>query len=91
MAVHDNLTYTSGDLLWQEHAACRGPMGAVFYPPPFTERKRDRREREARAKEICQSCPVQLECREHSISEREQHGVWGGLSERERRVLLKPT
>ncbi len=88
MAVHDNSTISEGELLWQEHAACRGPLGSVFFPPPITERKRERRAREERAKEICGECPVVIDCRTYAIAIREQHGVWGGLSEQERRALI---
>ena len=63
-------------------------MGAVFFPPPSTERKREKLAREARAKEICAACPVVGECRDYALSIREPHGVWGGLSEQERRLLL---
>ena len=73
---------------WQESAACRGPLGAVFFPPPSTERKREKIAREARAKEICAACPVLTACRDYALSIREPHGVWGGLSEQERRILL---
>lgn len=75
-------------LLWQERAACRGPLGAVFFPPPFSERKREKIAREAKAKNICEACAVLDECRYYALSIREQHGVWGGLSEQERRTLL---
>ena len=88
MAAQDNSTITEYGLLWQEHAACRGPLGSVFFPPPVTERKVERRAREQRAKEICLACPVMHECRTYALEIREQHGVWGGLSERERRVIL---
>lgn len=87
MAVQRNQTEIA-DLLWQENAACRGPLGAVFFPPPTTERKREKLAREARAKEICRSCVVQQDCRAYAIEIREPHGVWGGLSEQERRVLI---
>lgn len=87
MAVQHNSASTS-NLVWQEHAACRGPLGAVFFPPPTTERKREKLAREARAKEICHACPVVNECRAYAIEIREPHGVWGGLSEQERRLLL---
>ena len=73
---------------WQDRAACRGPLGAVFFPPPHTERKREKVAREARAKEICLSCPVMTSCRSYALDIREPHGVWGGLSETERRTLL---
>jgi WhiB family redox-sensing transcriptional regulator len=87
LAAQQNAVQTN-ELLWQERAACRGPLGAVFFPPPTTERKREKLAREARAKEICLSCPVLQQCRSYAISIREPHGVWGGLSEQERRALL---
>lgn len=75
------------DLLWQHRAACRGPNQAIFFPPSQLERRSDKRQRERRAKEICHSCPVELECRNYAIEIREQHGIWGGLTEGERRLL----
>ena len=75
-------------LIWQERAACRGPLGSVFFPPVLTERKVEKLAREERAKEICRMCPVLAECREYAISIREPHGVWGGMSEQERRALI---
>ena len=87
MAVQHSTT-DAGALLWQQQAACRGPLGAVFFPPPTTERKREKLAREQKAKDICLACPVLDECRRYAIAIREPHGVWGGLSEQERRVLL---
>lgn len=77
-----------GDLRWQEGAACRGPLGSVFFPPTTTERKHDKLAREAHAKQICSQCSVMLSCRQYAVDIREPHGVWGGLGEQERRVLL---
>lgn len=88
MAVQQNSSEAVGGLLWQERAACRGPLGSVFFPPPTSERKREKLAREQKAKNICLACPVMAQCREYSIAIREPHGVWGGLSEKERRVLL---
>lgn len=73
---------------WQQKAACRGPQAEVFFPPPSFERKNDKRERELRAKEICRTCAVRKACLEYAISIKEQHGIWGGLSEAERRPML---
>lgn len=75
------------DVLWQVRAACRGPNQAIFFPPSQMERRSEKRSRERRAKEICSSCPVQLECRNYAITIREQHGIWGGLTEGERRLV----
>lgn len=72
---------------WQHRAACRGPQAAVFFPPPHFERKRDRLERERRAKAICAICPVVSECLEYALTIKEPHGIWGGLNEAERKEL----
>lgn len=41
------------------------------------------------AKAICKICPVRAECLEYAITHDERFGVWGGLSERERRPLVR--
>ena len=74
---------------WQAKAACRGPQAAVFFPPPQFERKADRLERERRAKAICAECVVRAECLDYSLEIKEPHGIWGGMSERERRQHRK--
>jgi WhiB family redox-sensing transcriptional regulator len=73
---------------WQHRAACRGPHAAVFFPPPSFERKFEKLAREERAKMICGSCPVAGPCLDYALSIKEPHGIWGGLSEAERRALL---
>ena len=72
---------------WQLRAACRGPQAVVFFPPTQPERRDEKRFREERAKEICGGCSVRGDCLEYALSIREQHGIWGGLSEAERRSL----
>lgn len=73
---------------WQGKAACRGPQARVFFPPSHFERKDEKEFREASAKRICAQCPVRRECLNYAISIREQHGIWGGLNEIERRHVL---
>jgi WhiB family transcriptional regulator, redox-sensing transcriptional regulator len=73
---------------WQLRAACRGPESALFFPPTYAERKEERDAREARAKSICAECPVRIECLDYALSIREPHGIWGGLTEAERRLLI---
>lgn len=41
------------------------------------------------AKDICRKCPVQAECLEYALINREEHGVWGGTSERARKKMFK--
>jgi WhiB family redox-sensing transcriptional regulator len=45
--------------------------------------------RERQAKGICARCPVRIECLEYAVRIREPHGIWGGLNELERRILLR--
>ncbi len=72
---------------WQVDAACRG-MASSFFFHPWGERGPSRDARVRRAKEVCAECPVIEACRRHALEVQEQYGVWGGLSEEERLVLL---
>jgi WhiB family redox-sensing transcriptional regulator len=60
----------------------------MFFPPGTLESKEERLVRERRAKSICALCPVRIECLEYAVRIREPHGIWGGLNELERRVLI---
>ncbi|WP_406841924.1 WhiB family transcriptional regulator (plasmid) [Streptomyces sp. AHU1] len=42
-----------------------------------------------RAKVICSRCPVRTECLAHALDHRIEYGIWGGMTERERRALLR--
>jgi len=72
---------------WQRLGACRGRDTAQFFHPDG-ERGSSRNRREARAKEVCMTCPVRAECAAHALAVREPYGVWGGFSESERLRLL---
>lgn len=72
---------------WQLHGACRGMDSAYFFHPDG-ERGATRQVRADRAKAICRSCPVIEECRRHAIAAREPYGIWGGMTEDERRALV---
>jgi WhiB family transcriptional regulator, redox-sensing transcriptional regulator len=73
---------------WHVKAACRGPESTMFFPPSFPERREERELREARAKRVCASCGVRRECLDYALGVREMYGIWGGLTEAERRPLL---
>ncbi|WP_331732745.1 WhiB family transcriptional regulator [Streptomyces sp. NBC_00015] len=42
-----------------------------------------------RAKAMCTGCPVRTECLAYALDNRIEHGVWGGMTEKERRALLR--
>lgn len=66
---------------WRERAACRH-MGTQFFYV-------DRGELLAEAKAVCAACPVRDDCLEHALANNERFGLWGGLSDRERRQLRR--
>ncbi len=69
---------------WQLRGACRGLDSSVFFSPEG-ERGRSRAARVRGAKSICRDCPVRAVCRDFALSAREPYGIWGGMSEDERR------
>jgi WhiB family redox-sensing transcriptional regulator len=73
---------------WQMRGSCRG-MDSAFFFHPEGERGPARADREARAKEVCRTCPVLEQCRRHALSAHEPYGVWGGLSESERDEIIR--
>jgi WhiB family transcriptional regulator, redox-sensing transcriptional regulator len=72
---------------WQLQALCRGNHAYLFFPPSTFERKDERERREMKAKAICGVCPVREPCSRHAIDIREPFGIWGGLTEVERRSI----
>ncbi len=67
---------------WELQAACAG-REALFFGPD-DEPPADRASRERVAKAVCGTCAVRARCTEFSLTNRQRHGIWGGLSERER-------
>ncbi len=72
---------------WQMQAACRDMDSAMFFHPSH-ERGPAAHARDKAAKEICAACPVIDACRRHALTVQESYGVWGGLTARERDVIL---
>src|SRR5947209_11308184 len=69
------------ELRWQDQAACLGMDPDLFFP----ERGASTRE----AKSICRSCVVREDCLEFALRNGEKFGIWGGMSERERRRVRR--
>jgi len=70
-----------GELSWQERALCAQTDPEAFFP----EKGGSTRE----AKKVCVGCDVLGECLDYALAHDERFGIWGGLSERERRKLKK--
>jgi WhiB family redox-sensing transcriptional regulator len=68
---------------WRAIGLCRGSDTMVFYPPSEDDSLAEE------AKTICSLCAVRKPCLEFALANREKHGVWGGLTERERRRVLR--
>ncbi|MDT3767194.1 WhiB family transcriptional regulator [Gleimia hominis] len=73
---------------WQFQAACRDMDTELFFHPEG-ERGSTRRRRAEAAKAICATCPVLEQCREHALRVMEPYGVWGGMTEEERREVAR--
>lgn len=73
---------------WQLQGACRKVDPEMFFLP-YNLRMSEKRKYIARAKEVCKTCPVIEECLSFSLDTEEQYGVWGGLSEEERQVIVR--
>ena len=72
---------------WQQSGACRELPSDMFFHPEG-ERGPSRRNRETRAKAICATCPVIEQCRNQALNIQESYGIWGGLTEDDRLVIL---
>jgi len=72
-------TYDPG--AWRQEAACRDLDTAIFFP--------DSEEDSGPARAVCATCPVRGACLEFALLTRQEDGVWGGLTESERRRLRR--
>jgi WhiB family redox-sensing transcriptional regulator len=86
LQVHDIARLLNNEQLeeerrWQERANCLGVDPDLFFP----ERGASTRE----AKAVCRGCEVRDDCLEYALANGEKFGIWGGLSERERRRVRR--
>jgi WhiB family redox-sensing transcriptional regulator len=78
------LTNTSKD--WRERAACINQNPELFFPTGITGTALLQLEQ---AKRVCESCPVREDCLRWAMELGQDYGVWGGVSEEERRSLKR--
>jgi WhiB family transcriptional regulator, redox-sensing transcriptional regulator len=73
---------------WWDTAACRNAEPELFFPISATTANGAG---VARAKQVCASCPVKSQCLGYALEHRQEQGIWGGLTEDERRLLKRQT
>lgn len=66
---------------WVLDALCASTDPEAFFP--------DKAGSSRTGKDVCRRCPVAAECLDYALEHEERFGIWGGLSERERRKLAK--
>ncbi|GAB2693006.1 WhiB family transcriptional regulator [Thalassiella azotivora] len=71
---------TATSTQWAERGACRASDPDALFVQGAAQN---------RAKTVCLGCPVRTECLADALDNRVEFGVWGGMTERERRALLK--
>ena len=69
------------ELAWQDQAECQYADPESFYP--------DKGGSSADAKAVCMACSVRVACLEYALARDERFGIWGGLSERQRRNITR--
>ncbi|MDP9069424.1 MAG: WhiB family transcriptional regulator [Actinomycetota bacterium] len=77
------------ELEWRESAACLPYPAILFFGVDDNESATERRSREEEAKAICAECVVRADCLEYALEMREPYGIWGGLTELERKARLR--
>lgn len=71
------------DTAWMVDAACRGVAEDLWFPERGDTKSAQSEIRQAKA--VCANCTVRYECLDYAIANHEVFGIWGGLTEKERR------
>lgn len=66
---------------WLDRALCAQVDPDLFFPQKGADTRRP--------KSICATCSVQVECLDDALANNERHGIWGGVSERDRRKIQR--
>ena len=81
-----SLTLANADYSWRRDAICRDTDPDLFFPVGTTGNALVQIDR---AKEVCDQCPVKVDCLDYALETNQDSGIWGGTSEEERRVLRR--
>lgn len=80
-AYDSEISNSEANLSWKRLGNCLGIDSDLFYP--------ERGVSSANAKKVCEPCVVKMECLNYAIENGEKFGIWGGKSERERRIIRR--
>ena len=81
-----SLTLGAADYEWRDDAICRDTDPDLFFPVGTTGHALFQIDR---AKEVCTECTVSSECLDFALETNQDSGIWGGLTEEERRVIRR--
>lgn len=74
--------HTVDRLAWSYSGSCSTADPELFFPPPGTDT--------SSARSICRGCPVRRHCLDYALETGQKHGIWGGMTESQRRRLRRP-
>jgi WhiB family transcriptional regulator, redox-sensing transcriptional regulator len=81
-----SLTLGAADYSWRDDAICRDTDPALFFPVGTTGNALVQIDK---AKEVCGECAVARQCLHFALETNQDSGIWGGLTEEERRVIRR--
>lgn len=81
-----SLALGAADYTWRRRALCRDTDPELFFPIGTTGTALVQIER---ARQICGECSARVECLEFALSTNQDSGIWGGLTEEERRAIRR--
>ena len=81
-----SLALGAADYSWRDHALCRDTDPELFFPVGTTGVALIQIDK---ARQVCGQCTVRVECLDYALDTNQDSGIWGGLSEEERRVIRR--
>jgi WhiB family redox-sensing transcriptional regulator len=72
---------TSQPLAWADFGSCTNADPDLFFPQPGADT--------SYARSICRGCPVRIQCLDYALLSGQKHGIWGGMTESQRRRLRR--
>lgn len=81
-----SLALGAADYSWRDHALCRDTDPELFFPVGTTGVALVQIDK---ARQVCGQCTARTECLDYALDTNQDSGIWGGLSEEERRVIRR--